>query len=314
MHPTLRWLSIAMVGPLLGACGDAAPDEGYAGEPLDVIDCTVSGLLPTDTVIRLALAWQRPEDGMLVAGSDTSVVEAFPAQATIRIFQPPDPGYEQGRADVEGTLALGFIVAFADEDGDGRWTMGVDTMVGGGVAMAVVYTAAGAYGVPVGDLAPGFHHVQTNGCTYPKESPRFAGPITDPTVAVVIGSKFVFEAFPLTCPPPAPVPVCAGLEAIRWTCRETPDDPICATCDGGIIPIAGSQSECEAWLAGCVGDPRFYPDECNGEYKQCTSSDQSTRPEPCDRVCVCDKNYADCLEAWPDDPQVCDIKKADCLD
>lgn len=172
---------------LLLSCGDASVDGTYRGEPLLTLEGSVlvdSGDASDDELatalgtLRVALFWSR-HAGQQTDGPAVSVVEqqvltsaAFPAQYALSIFRPPPEPVLVDSPDGRGRYAVALVLAYVDSDDDGRWSPGIDRLVGGAREAAVLYTPDGASSAYFGERAAGFHRVRVQAGS----DPCFAAP------------------------------------------------------------------------------------------------------------------------------------------
>lgn len=136
----------------LAACGDPLVDGRYRGEPL----FTLSGTVVADESIawedweaweegevRIGLEWAEWEGEGERGGYDVEELEittSFPAQFEVHIYQPPSldalfwtpwlPGHE---------VAVARPLLYLDRDGDSRWDLDEDEVLGGTFDTVLVY-------------------------------------------------------------------------------------------------------------------------------------------------------------------------------
>lgn len=142
-------LAAALAAALASACGDPLVDGRYRGEPL----FTLSGTVIADESVawedwevgevRVGLEWAEWEGDEERGGYDVEELEirtSFPAQFEVHIYQPPSldalfwtpwlPGHE---------VAVARPLLYLDRDGDSRWDIDEDEVLGGTFDTVLVY-------------------------------------------------------------------------------------------------------------------------------------------------------------------------------
>jgi hypothetical protein len=105
---------------------------------------------------RLGIFWAQGTGAPVVQQFGLTVSD-FPAQYAVTIYAPPPEGVLQPAE--EGRFALGLLIVYLDQNGDGRFNQGSDPVVGGADGRAVVYTPDGLYDDRFGTLDAGYHRM-----------------------------------------------------------------------------------------------------------------------------------------------------------
>ena len=123
---------VALASLMAAACGDAAVDSGYQGEPLFELGVALNSDDGVDpSTLRFALRWVAADptdadiivDAPVVAGTatafDIALYEGPPPRAMRLGGHPAGAGPPAGSA--KGAYAVGQVIAYADLDGDHRF-------------------------------------------------------------------------------------------------------------------------------------------------------------------------------------------------
>lgn len=234
---------------LLAAC-EPLVDANYHGEPM----LTLSGEIHLDPAmgqhgadwsarptgpLRLALLWAEvsggPDTSVATVEQQAMTTAELPAHFTLTLFIPPDASLLAPEPDGTGQYALGLTVVYVDGDGDGRWSQARDTLVGGALGHAVVYTPKGTDGAWLGKLTPGYHHVRraTPDCQPGGRVPLAAAhsETVDLTVAPTMPLGVLLDLdcdgstqeWAKACPAPSHLAsMCAQMPAEGWPCGVCP--------------------------------------------------------------------------------------------
>jgi len=125
----------------LTGCGELA-DGNYRGEPLAELVGNVvveEGAETPDGELRVGLFWSG-EQSALLHEQDVATELEFPARYTLTVFNPPPEEAIREVEQLEGAFAVGIPLIYQDLNGDGRLDLGVETIIGAAVEVALVYT------------------------------------------------------------------------------------------------------------------------------------------------------------------------------
>lgn len=170
-------LAAAIVMVVTAGCGRAAGD-GYSGEALGVVQGEVSNprAVSTSGRVDLALGWAGARGAYLsLVSQQTSVTPVFPAAFRIELDRPPPadalaPVVDSSGPTVTGHEAVGFVMAYGDDNGNGVMDLPGpdngyhgDTLLGASMSMVAYLegreTPGGHPSMRL--LEPGFSQVST---------------------------------------------------------------------------------------------------------------------------------------------------------
>lgn len=288
------------------ACGDAAADRDFRGEPLAVVACNLvfERSSKLEGPLRATFVWERSDrlDGLVAAAAGDVAIDVALSHVRVELLEAPDDALARGDAGIVGRLFLGQVIVYADLDGDGRFGRG--DAVRGADASVVAYAPDGARGVTIGVLPAGVARVFPALDCQPDRA-RFDAFVTTDATDLYVGPKWEGALFHMTCPPPAGT--CDNLEAVRAACWRDARAELCLACPDGAFPEGASEGECDAWRARCESD--YFAGECATQYAHCLAGDL-----PCDARCGCEQSHDACLADAHADQAVCQQKYDICLD
>lgn len=141
MESMKRWAPMALVLGLVG-CGDPLVQASYRGEPILRLVGRIAALRgvavqPNEEAL-VSMFWNTDPSSRppaLVEQQSVSTNVEFPNAFEVLVFDPPT---EAHLLTSDPRLAVGFLLVYADADGDRRFGPG-DRIVGGNVSKALVW-------------------------------------------------------------------------------------------------------------------------------------------------------------------------------
>lgn len=161
MEPVKIVFAVGLMSALAG-CGEPLVDADYRGEPILRLVGRISALrgdaLATDDEALVSMFWNTDlgiEPPPLVEQQSISTNVQFPNEFEVLVFDPPT---EQHLLQNDARLAVGFLLVYADRDGD-RIFGAEDAIVGGNIKKALMWATedVAAADAPFGaDIPAGF--------------------------------------------------------------------------------------------------------------------------------------------------------------
>lgn len=244
------------------ACGEPLATADYEGEPLATLVGgvfeTEPGLIHRDD-LRAAVFWS--PDGVstddleaLVEQPSTAQPVGLPNDYVLHLYDEPDSALlvATGDAPADGVWAIGRILVYPDEDGDGR--RGTDEPFLGGVRHSAVVFAArdlGAEESPTGRALPaGFHLlVLPLACGRPVSAPVGDGRCDVPLGAPCSADTDCSPGLCLLHQPFLAFPWPGGACA-----QPDPAPPGCDPAGAGLIAALPGGPSRAFWVQGCRSD------------------------------------------------------------
>lgn len=300
-----RIVAVLAVAMALGCSGDPIADISFQGTPL----LTIEGRLASydvrgDAELRVGVFWFLPGAGGgqtaasrrfqqedVVEQPGPTVTVRFPEAFVVRIFESPPPAalVHGVRLLGVGQYALGTVLVYTDEDGDGRLDLGGDAreLIGALSGETIVYAPAELNGAasPTGlSFAAGYHTLPNDdlvSCGF--SSRRDPGtcdiPVGEPCIlggtrcapGLCVSSAVGVEVFPKNyCL--APLESCTGnvsragvvFEGQTFVLQGCLLDRDCRVDDGYVCEEGGCVPAEETPCDALVGSPCVSDDDCGG--------------------------------------------------
>ena len=160
-------LLLAGLGLLITSCGDPLASGTYSGETLLTIEGQV-WLEPgedylDDENVRMAIFWTG--SSALGTANQITMFEqpvrtrgTFPSGLEVTLHNPPAPHLITPLEGGQGSLAIGLLLLYADDNNNKKLEYKNERIIGGSESHMIVYTPEGASGNTIeGTLGSGFH-------------------------------------------------------------------------------------------------------------------------------------------------------------
>lgn len=142
MEPVRRLAALLLLSAGLFGCGDPLVDSKYRGEPILRLVGRIAALrgdgVPPDAEALVSMFWNRDLSSRpptLVEQQSVSTNVQFPNEFEVLVFDPPT---EDHALTMDSRLAVGFLLVYADLDGD-RAFGAADRIVGGNANKALIW-------------------------------------------------------------------------------------------------------------------------------------------------------------------------------
>jgi hypothetical protein len=311
-NPILFACAVAAIGV---AC-DVAVDGAYRGTPLFSIEGSVRvelstqdlGRTPSGT-LRVALFWSSADtltESLNITGEeqDVETTGAFPARYALTLYEPPLDRLISNHVGASGSFAYASLMAYVDENNDGRWDRGQEPLVGGAFDRVLIYAPNGVSAPGFGMLAPGYHLLaREEGVELcPEDEPESELeliPITEPDTQITVNVAFPLGAIlDLDCQGLDWAMGCPAFDEIRTRCEvSTPTDAmLCAQCTQLLAPQGAGSVACNQWTRSCyLFDSTA---ACHDERFFCLEGQPAAAGYVCEEdLCQCQSTRESCVGA-----------------